>query len=619
MATMRTSLTGNETQGEKQLYFRFRDKLSDDYHVWHNIHLLKARTEVDFIILHPAEGIYVLEVKDWPVEIIMKADASRVYIDKNGRTENLPNPVFQARQNSFAIRNSLINDPRMVHKEGKHKDQLVLPVNFGAVFPNITIQQLIDKGLDISFPLQYTLDQEFTRGQSYTDQDIEKALGHLRDRKFYPLLGVPQWNAINELLGTPVVIDPISSDLIGVFDENQEMLVKYKIGSQILIEGPAGSGKSLVLIKRALFMQQSHPNWKIGVFCFNVVMANFLKKLLENEDPDSDIIVSHFHGISKAGIRKGKLDAVLVDEGQDINIKQLELISNLLVAPDSPITIFYDNRQALYESENIHQMLSECGFQIEYSKELVRQQRSLHIVIALAFYEKIKNPDKAIKDVLAESLSVSERFFKGYSDQTLSVSSGTKRFFSHDQNRPHNIADELGRRLIVREAHDLNDMLRDFIDFIKEKVEINDAKYSDFLIIYPKRRIHWHYPSAIKKNLSKHKIPFRIVDTGSYDYKGYFANLPDFEIIEEGDNRKADLNDNVVKAMTINQSKGIDTKYAAIMGFDGLDISEDDRFRAAELGYVGLTRAKEFCMVYCTEKLYPVEVIEEIISELKNY
>ena len=155
-----------------------------------------------------------------------------------------------------------------------------------------------------------------------------------------------------------------------------------------------------------------------------------------------------------------------------------------------------------------------------------------------------------------------------------------------------------------------------FIDFIKERVDGEDITYNDFLIIYPKRFLHWHYPSAIKKNLSQHKIPFRIVDSGAPRNIGYLCDFPDFEIIEEGDNRKEDLNDNVVKAMTINQSKGIDAKYVAIMGLEGLDISDEENSNAAELAYVALTRAKENCVVYYADLLYPIEILEKILNEL---
>ena len=622
---MRTTLSGYETQGEKQLYYRFRDKLSDDYHVWHNIHLLKARTEVDFIILHPAEGIYVLEVKDWPIEIIINADAHRAYIDKSGRTENLQNPITQARQNSFAIRNNLIRDPRMVHKEGPHKDQLVVPVNYGAVFPNITIQQLLDKGLDAWFPLQYTLDQEFTRGQSYTDQDIEKALGHLRDRKFYPLLGEQQWNAINELLGTPVVVDPISSDPIGVFDDNQEKLVSFKIDKQILIEGPAGSGKSLVLIKRALFMQNANPNWKIGIFCFNVVMSAYLQALLEQESEDHNMIVTHFNGISDLEIEPKSLDAVLIDEGQDINEDDFRKIVPLLANLEAPLTIFYDPRQSIYSSLNLPDLLDKYGIIIENQKELVRQQRSVHILMALAFHTFYNNPEKTFDYVITEVASVTERFFQGYSNPLSALSSGVSRHFS-DSSINAQFYDEIKNRVLMKNKDSFIDIMDDIIHLIKEEVELEKANYRDFMLIYPTRHIGRYYlPTAIKRLLMESEIPFRVIDKR---YGSTCSVNSEMQLINENDNRNSvEFNDDVVNLLTVHHAKGLDANYLFIIGFDNIEKFRDDTLentlfeadfnknrKIADLGYVALSRAKEKCFIYYREKNEAVEILEEILE-----
>jgi hypothetical protein len=118
MAIMRTDLTGNETKGEKDLYFRLRDKLSDDYHIWHNRYIASLDTEIDFIILHPKEGIYVLEVKDWEIDQIKEIRSDRIILQKGERTESVQNPLEQARNNSYALQNGLKRDSRMRNKEG---------------------------------------------------------------------------------------------------------------------------------------------------------------------------------------------------------------------------------------------------------------------------------------------------------------------------------------------------------------------------------------------------------------------------------------------------------------------------------------------------------------------
>lgn len=53
--------------------------------------------------------------------------------------------------------------------------------------------------------------------------------------------------------------------------------------------------------------------------------------------------------------------------------------------------------------------------------------------------------------------------------------------------------------------------------------------------------------------------------------------------------------------------------------FDGLDVLENDPHKAAELVYVGFTRAKEVCFVYNTVKTIPIEQLEGVLEEMGKY
>ena len=155
-------------------------------------------------------------------------------------------------------------------------------------------------------------------------------------------------------------------------------------------------------------------------------------------------------------------------------------------------------------------------------------------------------------------------------------------------------------------------------------VESGEAKYSDFLIIYPKRYIAQYSSNlnySLKKAFTDNLIPFRIIDTGAYNKKSFYGNFPDFEVIEEKDNRsKADLTENVVRAMTIYQAKGLDAKYVAILGFDKViqKNSNDEDSYTAELAYVALTRATKECYVYYIEENAAVQTLQAILEELKT-
>ena len=57
-----------DTRGELRLAERLKDFLEENAVVWHNLPVGPHSRHPDFIIVHPANGLLVLEVKDWRLE-----------------------------------------------------------------------------------------------------------------------------------------------------------------------------------------------------------------------------------------------------------------------------------------------------------------------------------------------------------------------------------------------------------------------------------------------------------------------------------------------------------------------------------------------------------------------
>jgi hypothetical protein len=64
-----------DARGELRLAERLKDCLEDNAWAWHNIPVGSLGLLPDFVVLHPQQGIVVLEVKDWRLDTI--AGASR--------------------------------------------------------------------------------------------------------------------------------------------------------------------------------------------------------------------------------------------------------------------------------------------------------------------------------------------------------------------------------------------------------------------------------------------------------------------------------------------------------------------------------------------------------------
>jgi Nuclease-related domain len=67
-----------DSRGELRLAERLKDFLEENAVVWHNLPVGPHSRHPDFIIVHPANGLLVLEVKDWRLESIVLADKAKV-------------------------------------------------------------------------------------------------------------------------------------------------------------------------------------------------------------------------------------------------------------------------------------------------------------------------------------------------------------------------------------------------------------------------------------------------------------------------------------------------------------------------------------------------------------
>lgn len=84
--------------------------------------------------------------------------------------------------------------------------------------------------------------------------------------------------------------------------KQQKEIVNYE-GEELLIRGIAGSGKSLILFKKAEATARKYPNRKIAIFTYNRSLAQASKKLAERLNIDN-MYVNTFHSWANAVYRK---------------------------------------------------------------------------------------------------------------------------------------------------------------------------------------------------------------------------------------------------------------------------------------------------------------------------
>src|ERR1044072_1451572 len=103
-----------DTRGELRLAERLTDFLEENAVVWHNLPVGPRRRHPDFIIIHPANGLLVLEVKDWRLETIASADNTNVELLTSRGPVREINPLEQARKYAFDVVRTLQGDKQLL-------------------------------------------------------------------------------------------------------------------------------------------------------------------------------------------------------------------------------------------------------------------------------------------------------------------------------------------------------------------------------------------------------------------------------------------------------------------------------------------------------------------------
>lgn len=388
------------TPGERRFGTCLLRNLEDDYHCWINVPVGPKQRRPDFIVLHPGRGILVLEVKDWKLPTIKQMDRLTVelYLD-SGVIKTDINPLEQARAYAIEIKELLERDPLLVQQEqGRYHGHLLLPWGFGVVFTNISRKDFEKQGLDMAIPGDKVICQD-EMTESVDAEAFQKRLWSMFTYSFGGVLSLARIDRVRWHLFPEIRIqqgnlfdaasngaDPQQSvakvlpDIVKIMDLEQEKLARNLGDGHRIIHGVAGSGKTLILAYRAMYLDKLGLAKPILVLCFNKTLAAKLMQLLAERGAGDRVHVRHFHGWCKdmcdlyqldlpgdkgqdiwkrqvdaviAGCEKGHVPlaqyaAVLIDEGHDFKAEWFKLLVQMIDPETNSLLLMYDDAQNIY-------------------------------------------------------------------------------------------------------------------------------------------------------------------------------------------------------------------------------------------------------------------------------
>lgn len=341
--------------------------LGDDWRVFHSVVWQGVRCgkqadgEADFVLLHPAHGMAVLEVKGGGVEVVTGEWHTT---DRDGIRHKIKDPFTQAKDSKYTLLAYL--------KSQQPRLSTVPRICHGVVFPDIVVKDGI--GL---YPRELVLDLVDMANMA---RSLERLVRH--------------WNQYGVSASPPAALQYITDrlaptvavkrSLVAEIAESErnlleltrrqfEVLRTLRSMRRCVVRGGAGTGKTLLAMEKARSMAAEGA--RALYCCYNGPLAERVRSDLSTSGVD----VLTFHAVATrhakaagiklpsnptedwwdtgaaqllaAGTKAGapRFDAIVVDEAQDFSPEWIHALDGSLHAPgQSPFYLFTDDHQQLY-------------------------------------------------------------------------------------------------------------------------------------------------------------------------------------------------------------------------------------------------------------------------------
>lgn len=263
-----------KSNAEKKLFEQFRDlEKCNDWVIFHSYgienHIYKKHGEIDFIVVAPNYGVFILEVKGGEIS---KKDGRWTYTNRYGvEHTKSESPFDQAKSGMYSVLEQL-----SLTKGRRFNNEFIW--GYGVMFPDI------DYNIE---SLEYNKEQVFDKRNHNNIRDyIINLSKYYREKekfeKTVPLTSYAAEEIINILktdFTTEInIVDSIeiSNNIIYELTEQQYHFVKgLTYNERCLIHGGAGTGKTVLATKVA--KDEIAKGKSVALFCYNLHLSEKLK------------------------------------------------------------------------------------------------------------------------------------------------------------------------------------------------------------------------------------------------------------------------------------------------------------------------------------------------------
>jgi hypothetical protein len=413
MATMHPSrvpdyvLRDAYREAEISVYEALRGSLPNEWHVFYSRPWLglapdgaEREGEADFVVAHPDSGLLVIEVKGGAVS--RRPDTEEwVSRNRHGITNKIKDPAQQASRSKYALLAKLKEQPGWGTR--------FITARHGVVLPDCSPpRQALGANMPLwlfAFSEHLNNVGEWVKSRLHREDDEQDAPGRG--------LGEDGMRLLHRLLAGSFELRPSLAralrddrrEVERLTREQFEILSSLEGFSQMTVAGGAGTGKTLLALEKACRLAEDGAT--VLLICYNEALGDHLTRLTE---AFPTVTVGSFHSVcgraaQSAGIEvravgrefyeralpealleavsvkeELKLDAVVVDEGQDFRDSWLTILR--LCLKDSECGLFYvfhdDNQKIYSHSSTWLKELPQARYQLTRN---LRNTRAIHLCV----------------------------------------------------------------------------------------------------------------------------------------------------------------------------------------------------------------------------------------------
>jgi Nuclease-related domain/UvrD-like helicase C-terminal domain/AAA domain len=579
------SCVSRMTQGERRLAERLEHKLDADYLVWYDVPVGPKQAHPDFVVLHPRRGLLILEVKDWKLDTIKRADRQTWEIAPGGEPKHVSNPIEQARHYAHQVVDALSRDAQLIATDGRTKGSLAFPWSYGVVFSHITRRQFDAAGLGQAIESHRVIcSDEMT--EATEAEDFQSRLWGMFPTLMRGVLSLPQIDRVRWILFPEVRVPPQAGlfdadedasppvpDIVRVMDLQQEQLARSLGDGHRVIHGVAGSGKTMILGYRAEQLAKAASAARpVLVLCYNAPLAAKLDALMTAKGLADRVLVRNFHkwcrqqlvafgqplppegprlfdemvdrvirGVERSQIPSGQYLAVLIDEGHDFQPEWLKLVTQMVDPTTNCLLLLYDDAQSIYERQRTRQFsFKSVGIQAQGRTTVLRIN-----------YRNTRQVLQTASAVAADLLRAEERDDDGI-PMLQPISCG------RDGHAP----------LIIR-LPTLRDEAARIAELLAAAHE-QGTPWGEMAVLCRRHRVMDECAAALRRR----RLPHQVRRSGGFDSGA-----------------------DTIKVLTMHASKGLEFAFVALPGVGHMPEPGENEADEARLFYVAATRATQSLVI----------------------